>query len=688
MELKESEAPSNTEKKTDELTPIPKLENYVDPLTIDDLNKLEEIFELVLKNFQKKMETPNSNNLILKHKETQIKNKDLVSLLKEKNSLSEINDAEKFDLIIDVINFYYFRKVEDSLKEIQKKEIDQNTLNKLFNINLTEKGTLILLGDYHYLCNLTQSFKKLFGNIFKNKLFIKLYSISNLPFIGIFSIQKMSQSKEIINIENEKLLFYKVNEDFTIEKPISFTMGQLSKSITYLSEIYQYHEYLKDLHKGQSNPIKIKENYWSDNIDFTITVVDSKDDELLKLKKCAAIIITKNFSNDFITLTFEGNMSLCKEANVSRILVVRSAPFNFDSATIIKEKLQNYIRLFSFKDCVDKSIPIMITADDNNDNENVFMDDKILVRDVKEKVDNNEITLRQLIFRSNPYEIQCEVKILLTSKKKLQKEKNKYVPIYTIEKYSSKNLVQCFDDSYLSMFYIQALLSSICFLNLNNFPENSLKILILGAGIGTINYYFNKILKENVIIDAVELDKEVAEVGLKYFGLNNFQNEKNKNIKWYFEDAKKFIEEKNVKDYYDVIVMDINNTNSIQGISPPLLFFEQNILDKINDMLNKDGVYIINLMARSYQNYKKAYYTLDNKFPHILNINNNEDLNKIHFCFKTKKTKDEYFKFYNTNLSKLSNKEIADISDTEQIFRLLLPRFVLASEQKVKLESY
>ena len=688
MELKESEAPSNTEKKTDELTPIPKLENYVDPLTIDDLNKLEEIFELVLKNFQKKMETPNSNNLILKHKETQIKNKDLVSLLKEKNSLSEINDAEKFDLIIDVINFYYFRKVEDSLKEIQKKEIDQNTLNKLFNINLTEKGTLILLGDYHYLCNLTQSFKKLFGNIFKNKLFIKLYSISNLPFIGIFSIQKMSQSKEIINIENEKLLFYKVNEDSTIEKPISFTMGQLSKSITYLSEIYQYHEYLKDLHKGQSNPIKIKENYWSDNIDFTITVVDSKDDELLKLKKCAAIIITKNFSNDFITLTFEGNMSLCKEANVSRILVVRSAPFNFDSATIIKEKLQNYIRLFSFKDCVDKSIPIMITADDNNDNENVFMDDKILVRDVKEKVDNNEITLRQLIFRSNPYEIQCEVKILLTSKKKLQKEKNKYVPIYTIEKYSNKNLVQCFDDSYLSMFYIQALLSSICFLNLKNFPENSLKILILGAGIGTINYYFNKILKENVIIDAVELDKEVAEVGLKYFGLNNFQNEKNKNIKWYFEDAKKFIEEKNVKDYYDVIVMDINNTNSIQGISPPLLFFEQNILDKINDMLNKDGVYIINLMARSYQNYKKAYYTLDNKFPHILNINNNEDLNKIHFCFKTKKTKDEYFKFYNTNLSKLSNKEIADISDTEQIFRLLLPRFVLASEQKVKLESY
>ena len=688
MDPKEAESSPSIDKKPDELTPIPKLEDYVNPLTLDDLNKLEEIFELVLKNFQKKMETPNSNNLILKYKEIQIKDKDLASLLKEKQSLSEINDAENFDLIIDALNFYYFVKVEEPLQKIQKKEIDQNILKKLFNINLKEKGTLILLGDYHYLCNLNKSFKQLLGDSFKNKLFMKLYSISNLPFVGVFSIQKMSQSKDFINIENEKLLFYKVNEDFTIEKPISFTMGQLSKSITYLSEIYQYHEYLKDLHKGQSNPIKIKENYWSDNIDFTITVVDSKDDDLLKLKKCAAIIITKNFSNDFITLTFEGNMTLCRQCNVSRVLVVRAAPLNFDSATIIKEKLQNYIRLFNFNDCVDNSIPIMITADDTINSENVFMDEKILVRDVKENCDNNEITLRQLIFRSNPYEIQCEVKILLTSKKKLQKEKDKYIPIYTIEKYSSKNLVQCFDGSYLSMFYIQALLSSICFLNLNNFPENPLKILVLGAGIGTINYYFNKILKENVIIDSVELDKEVAEIGLKYFGLNNFQNEKNKNTKWYFEDAKKFIAEKNVKEYYDVIIMDINNTNSIQGISPPLQFFEQNVLDKINEMLNKDGIYIINLMARSYQNYKKAYYTLDKQFPHILNINNNEDLNKIHFCFKTQKTKDEYLKSYNENLSKLSNAEIADISDTEKIFRLLVQRFVLASDQKVKLESY
>ena len=48
-------------------------------------------------------------------------------------------------------------------------------------------------------------------------------------------------------------------------------------------------------------------------------------------------------------------------------------------------------------------------------------------------------------------------------------------------------------------------------------------------------------LKSNVIIDAVELDKKVAEVGMEYFGLNNYKKEKNPDIKWHFKDAKEYI---------------------------------------------------------------------------------------------------------------------------------------------------
>lgn len=668
-----------------EKSPIPKIENYLHPIDMEHLQSIEEIIELVLKNYDKKLEQSKDKNLILKHKEIVIKLPELASLFKEKESISEINENDKFDLIFDAINFYHF--INDKLQEVSKGVIDKNLLDKLFNKNLSEKGILLLLCDYQYLYQMCDSFKQLLGEKYMTKVFIKFYIISKLPLMGVFSIQKMFPAKEPINIQNEKMIFYetnKIEDKYSFSKPLSFTFEQLSKSITYIYQMYQYQAYLYKLHPGTITPIKIKETIWSDNIDFTISVCDSNDEGLVKLNKCAAIIISKNFANEFVTLTIEGNMSLCKQCQVSRLLLIRAAPFNFDPINLIKQKISNYVILFKFGSCVDTSIPIMLMNDENKEMKNVFMTDNLLIRDVQEK----DMSLRQLLFKSSPHQIQCEIKTKLTSKTKINNDKESYIPIKTLEKYTQKNLVQCLDDSFISMFYIQALLSALFFVNLKKFPEEKVKILVLGAGIGTINYYFDKILKSNVIIDAVELDKKVAEVGMEYFGLNNFKKEKNPNIKWYFEDAKKFIKEKDVKDYYDLIIMDINNTNSIEGISPPPAFFEENIINKIFNMLKPNGIYIIDLLARSYQNYKKAFNTIDSKFPHILYVDNNEDLNKVHLCFRTERKKSENMQYYADGIKLLSQPEFGNIKDIEASARQFILRYVDASKQREVLEAY
>lgn len=668
-----------------EKSPMPNIENYIHPIDIDYLKSIEDVIELVLKNYEKKLEQSKENNLILKNKDIVIKLPELASLFKEKESISAINENDKYDSIFDCLNFYHF--INDKLQEVSKGTIDQNLLDKLYNKHLTEKGVLLFLCDYQYLCQLCDNFKKLLGEKYMTKIFIKCYIISKLPFMAVFSIQKMFGAKEPVNIENEKMLFYEINkieDKYSFSKPISFTFGQLTKSITYIYQMYQYQAYLYSLHPGTITPVKIRENLWSDNIDFTISVCDSKDEELVKLNKCAAIIISKNFANEFVSLTVEGNMSLCKQCQVSRLLLVRAAPFNFDTIDIIKEKISNYVILFKFGTCVDKSIPIMLMNDENKDMKTVYMNENLIIRDAQEK----DMSLRQLIFRSNPYQIQCEIKTTLTSKTKIKNEKDNYIPIKTLEKYSQKNLVQCLDDSFISMFYIQALLSALFFVDLEEFPQEKVKILVLGAGIGTINYYFDKILKGNVCIDAVELDKNVAEVGMEYFGLNNYKKEKNENIKWYFKDAKVFIKEKNVNEYYDLIIMDINNTNSIEGISPPPVFFEQEIIDKIYNMLKPNGIYIIDLLARSYQRYKNAFNVIDTKFPHILYVDNNEDLNKIHLCFKTKRGKVENLKYYSNGLKLLSNPEIGNIKDIEASARQFILRFVESSKQKEILDAY
>ena len=682
---KKEEAQPEQEELPKVKSPMPIMENYIHPMDIDYLKSIQEQIELVLKNYDKKLEQTKNNNLILKHKDIVFKLPEIASLFKEKENISEINENEKYDSIFDCVNFYHF--INDKLQEVSKGKIDTNILEKLYNKNLAEKGVLLLLCDYQYLCQLCDSLKQLLGEKYMTKIFIKCYIISKLPFMAVFSIQKMFSAKEPVNIENEKLLFYEINkieDKYSFCKPISFTFGQLTKSITYIYQMYQYQAYLYKLHPGSQTPIKIRETLWSDNIDFTITVCDSNDEELVKLNKCAAIIISKNFANEFITMTFEGNMSLCKQCQVSRLLLVRAAPFNFDTVEMIKEKISSYVVLFKFGTCVDKSIPIMLMNEENKETKTVYMNEDLLIRDVQEK----DMTLRQLIFRANPYQIQCEIKTLLTSKTKIKNEKDNYTPIKTLEKYTQKNLVQCLDDSFISMFYIQSLLCALFFIDLEKFPTEKVNILVLGAGIGTINYYFDKILKSNVCIDAVELDKNVAEVGVEYFGLNNYKKEKNENIKWYFKDAKEFIKEKNVNDYYDLIVMDINNTNSIEGISPPPVFFEQDIVDKIYNMLKPNGIYIIDLLARSYQMYKKAFNVIDSKFPHILYVDNDEDLNKIHLCFKTKREKVENLKYYSSGLKKLSNPEIGNIKDIEASARKFILRFVETSRQKDVLEAY
>ena len=686
--MSENEKTKENEQKEEvpkEKSPIPNIENYIIPIDIEKLKLIQPAIEFIIKNDEKKFEKTKGTNIILKHKEIQPNLPEISSLFTEKNSLSEIKDTEKYSVIFDCLHFYHF--IKDKSETITKGVIDTNILDKLYNNFLAEKGTLIMLGDYQYLCQLCEGFKKILG---KNmtKFFIKFYTIDTIPLMGLFSIQKMAQSKEEVKIENEKMLSYelnKTNEQFSFSKPISYQLGQFKRAITYFYEMYQYHVYLNQLHPGTITPIKIKENIWSDNIDYTFTICDAKDEDLIKLNKCAAIIINKSFANEFITLTAEGNMSLCKQCQVSRLLLIRPAPFNFDPINVIKQKLNNYILLFKFTTCVDEAIPIMRMGEESNNYKNIFVDSDIIVRDVQEK----DMNFRQLIFTSNPYQIQCEVKIGLKSKTKLKSEKDKILTIKTAENYEQKNLVQFFDDSFISMFYIQALLSCIFFLDLKNISQKEkVKILVLGAGIGTINYYCNKMLKGKVAIDAVELSEKVAQIGMEYFGLNNYKKETNPNIKWYFKDAKEYIKERNVKEYYDLIIMDINNTKSIEGISPPPVFFEEKILSKIHELLKPNGIYIIDLLARSYKNFKMAYDAINSKFAHILYVDNNEDLNKIHVCFKTKKTKIEYLELYSQGLKLLSNPEEGDIKDIEPSARQFINKFVEASREKEILEAY
>ena len=620
-------------------------------INIDDLIKSEDCIECVLNEFKKKMESsPKEKNIILKQNEIKFKKENFSSLLTPMQSLSEIKEDEKYDIIIDLLNFYNFEQ--------------KNTLNKLFIHHLAEKGTLILLCDLNYLNQVGKDLKQTLGEDNKIKMLIKLFIVSKVPFLALFSFQKIMTSKDTVNILTEKIMAYEIYEDLTLTKPLGYTLDMMPKSVIYMSNMFLYQNYLNVLHPGKSFKINIKETFWSDNVLFSTIICDSDNEEIIKKTNCAVVILGQSYLKNFVNLSKETNLSLCNKMKYSRLIIIRPNPFNPYTIPELRDKLSSYIKLFNFKDNAQNSVPIMMINDENENVDKVFIDNKVLIREIKQK----EHILRQFISLESPHEIQSEIKVLIASKSRKNKDK-KSIPIHTIERYSSKNLGEYLDDTYLSMFYSQTTLSGIFFLNYENYPQNKKKILILGAGVGNISYFMDKVLANNVQIDAVEIDPVVVELGRDYFGLNNYKKENNKNgnIKWFIKDPKNFIEEKDIENYYDLIIMNINNTNYKQERSPPNCFFEDKIIKKINKMLSEDGIYIMYLMCKNSNCYNNSIEIMQNNFKQILFLENNDDLNKIHFCFKTKKDKENLLKNYTNNIKILSeNESIANIKIIEQ----------------------
>jgi predicted membrane-bound spermidine synthase len=108
-------------------------------------------------------------------------------------------------------------------------------------------------------------------------------------------------------------------------------------------------------------------------------------------------------------------------------------------------------------------------------------------------------------------------------------------------------------------------------------PENS-KSLLLGLGGGTVANMLHNGLKYEV--DAVELDKRIAEVSKKYFSLN-------REVKVVVDDARHYLETTNKT--YDLIFFDV-----YKGEIPPAHVLSLECFQKAKELLNENGLIIVN----------------------------------------------------------------------------------------------
>jgi hypothetical protein len=102
-------------------------------------------------------------------------------------------------------------------------------------------------------------------------------------------------------------------------------------------------------------------------------------------------------------------------------------------------------------------------------------------------------------------------------------------------------------------------------------------------------------------------------------------------------------------------------------------------------MLKETGIYIINLMARNFRLYRNALTSLEKVFELIFLVENNEDLNKIHYCFKKKFDNKYYLANYQINFDKYS--QTADLKIIQNDYKKVLSRVSDINDFKMEINK-
>ncbi len=129
-----------------------------------------------------------------------------------------------------------------------------------------------------------------------------------------------------------------------------------------------------------------------------IYVIDSNDEDF---KKIWCFDYKEKFLNEYKIMTTEEHMILCKEYNISRIILLRTLCFNYDTIEEIKKNLNNYIKYYIFRSCVEGSVPIMFSDKEFGEINNIFLDDNIFRKDTeKSKLQRINFSSQLIISKS------------------------------------------------------------------------------------------------------------------------------------------------------------------------------------------------------------------------------------------------------------------------------------------------
>ena len=669
-------------------------------VSINDLVQKEMKITEILRKFKKKLEEIKPS-LFLRPHNYQFKSLEFKPLFQYESTFP-LKVKQDFSFIYDCLNFICYQPKDEEDSKNSEKYTEK--IKNIFS-SLKEKGTLLLLLDEFHIENFFPNLILALGNDYKTKLFINFYFLDTRAFLFLVSIQKMTQSETPISVKDIKIL---ITDFFSNSKMIgSSLLGEMNeylKQPLFYMRRYRYqteinYSRIKTLHPGEFYEMRLKSSPLNNEVSYIVTIHDSPVPENQKNKQCFAVSISYEITQDILFSKQISLSRMCEQLKAARLIAIESAPLNPLNIKDLAMEVSSEIQLMKpegFTDNIQMRLwEVQIPK------QTIFENEKYIIKDFEDKK-----SIRQFYFLSNRNILQGQIRTNLASKTNISnpsKEKV-YFPIETQEKYKSKGVIQCIDDSIIGGFYEQSILCTVFYMDLNNFPRNTIKIMDIGAGLGTLSFFFYKLYKGSCEIDNIEKNKEIYEIGKKYFGFKNYDNE-NK-VHWLFEEAKGCIDKmanfnkNNVKskksnvnkygnklEYYDLIFNEMNEISSKEDTVPYKEFFDDSFLANIKSLLKPFGIYTVNIMSKNFLSIYNCYLQLEKYFPSIYNISSEGGLCSIFFCFRDKVDNKEYQEKFKVNKEIIEKNNVIDYSVVKLFIGNVLIKVQDMAEEKKKMEE-
>lgn len=289
-------------------------------------------------------------------------------------------------------------------------------------------------------------------------------------------------------------------------------------------------------------------------------------------------------------------------------------------------------KLFTLEGSVSKFI---LLDDVNSTNYEVYQDNSIIIRDVKDMAKKD--LFRQLIFKKNINEVESEVRLFNVPEKDSKSTTLKTVK--TNSTFKSKKQRSCLDSNVIVSHFIKIVCSSMYFIDCTNWKENPIEVLVIGGSVGALPFFLKSIFKDFINITVIERNEKLKELGDQFFGFKNLEAnwQTNSYPLSYAQSLNSKLQNGNNKvKKVDLLILNECNYSYGEKISPSSEFLTKSALEIYRDILSNSGVLIMNLASNCNRIFNESLNCIEDVFQNCFTLENSEDLHKVVIGLKNK----------------------------------------------------